>query len=133
MFIDPSHVINELPEVGICTVGPNATPMYQFQSKDGDGSYFHDKTCGVIQENEGVRTACWLFTPITMESSAMQEAFTNILTWLNDTPKSASSYDLESRREKIQRYLQYLSRYASPEERKNLGISIKPFVFVPRR
>jgi hypothetical protein len=105
--------------------------MYAYVSRHGDSSIFQDKICAVRLEQDGMRSACWLFTPLAMERDAMQEAFTAQLAWLDEAPQPVSSFGIQDRRERIERFLKHLSHFAAPEERERYGISLKPFELVP--
>jgi hypothetical protein len=131
-LVDTSHTMDGLPEVGVGTITPEATPLYHYLSKHTGSSPFADSICAVRLEKEGMRSACWMFTPLAMEQSAMQEAFNTTLQWLSTPPAPISPHEIRNRRERIQRYLDNISHYASPEELESCGISIRPSVLIPR-
>jgi len=140
---DTLHVFDGLPEVGVCTKTLFAAPIYLYLSRLGDASIFNGKVCAVRQQLGDMRTACFLFTPLAMDSIPMQEMFTTTLDWLiekfqtesgtamykeSTLPRSAFG-DIEERRERLRQALEYLSVYATQEELDAWGIEeLKPFV-----
>jgi hypothetical protein len=108
-FLDTSHIMQGLPEVGVATPGEYAVPLHQYVSRHGTASAYQDGTCAVRQNRDGVRSACWLFTPIAMEIEPMQQAFTATLEWLTQPDKAASSDGLRERRERIVQFLEDLT------------------------
>lgn len=138
-----SHVMEGLPEVGVCEKTLMAAPVYLYLSRNGDASVFNGKVCAIRQQDGDMRSAAFLFTPIAMDSIPMQECFNVTYNWLAEkfqtggtALKPSTSYgtafsDITERQDRIQRYLDYISEYATPEERQDLGIEIKPFVVQP--
>jgi hypothetical protein len=140
---DSLHVMNGYPEVGIGTRTQFAAPMYLYLSKDGDKSYFHGKVNAVVQQRGDMRSACFLFTPLGMKRDQMQEVFTTLTAWLEAKFTGAkvsmpgvTNYETagsspEERHLQIERAIQYIDEYASPELKKQLGITLPPFVVTP--
>lgn len=141
-FFDPTHIYTGLPEVGVGERIPLAAPLYLYRSKDGEHSIFNGKVCGVLMQNGDMRTSCFAFTPLAMDSIQMGETFSVMLPWLMakfDDPaalKRGITYttahsDLSERRSRIQLYLDYISESATPEEITEYGVDMKPFVVTP--
>jgi len=142
--LDTSHVMNGLPEVGIGTRTQFAAPLYLYLSKDGDKSYFHGKVNAVLQQRGDMRSACFLFTPLAMKRDQMQETFTTITAWLEAkftggakasipgvTNYETAGSSVEERRLQIEQAIQYIDEYASPELKKQLGLTLPPYVVSP--
>ena len=139
--LPPYHSMQGLPEVGYCNKLQYATALYLYFSKLEDQSIFHGKVCAVRSAANDTRTACFLFTPLAMDPGPMQGAFTTTIDWLMEKFPSGSSAssttessynatygNLTERKQRSQEYLDYISEFASPEEKEELGINLKPFV-----
>ncbi|MEZ5359968.1 MAG: hypothetical protein R3F48_14215 [Candidatus Zixiibacteriota bacterium] len=132
------HDLQGLPMVGIAYRAQSAQPVFLYYSRLGQTSIFHGKVCAVRSITNGTRTACFLFTPHAMDPGPMQETFTTTLDWLMEKFSSSAAKPgldytdfpdyLDERRHRTQEYLDYLSEFATPEEREQLGISIPPVV-----
>jgi hypothetical protein len=142
MFIDTTHVMNGLNEVGVGTRTTFSAPLYLYLSKDGDLSFFHGKVCGVIQQLGDMRTSCFMFTPLCLDPAAMTQVFEIIMPWLSakfeetgkavvlDVPRYESAFaSIEERRSRIQDFLDYVQYQATDEEKRIYGMQdLKPFV-----
>lgn len=138
MVTGTEHKMQGYPMVGIANKSQIASPVYLYYSRFGDQSQFHGKVCGVRAQPDGTRTSCYLFPPLAMEPESMQEAFDITIDWLMEKFSSVSAakpgiglsdnQNLEERRRRTQEYLEYISEFTSPEEKKALGIDLKPFV-----
>ena len=145
MFLNPLHVMSGLPEIGVGTRTAFATPAYLYLSKDGDLSFFHGKVNGVIQQLGDMRTACFMFTPLSIEPEPMQQVFNTVLPWLSEkfeqspspSLKSVTGYEsgfssIEERRSRIRQFLEYATHYATPEEKEAWGVGdLPPFEVTP--
>ncbi len=142
-FFEPSgYIFSGLPEVGVGERVPLAAPMYLYHSKNGEHSIFNGKVCGVRMQNGDMRTACFSFSPLAMDTTAMRETFSVMLPWLTakfedqsamkvGTNYSTAHSDMSERRYRIQLFLDYLDQSATPEEVTRYGIDMKPFVVTP--
>jgi hypothetical protein len=144
-FIDPTHIMEALPEIGVGTRTQFSAPLYLYLSKDGDLSFFHGKVNGVLQQLGDMRTACFMFTPLAMEQPAMLEVFNTVIPWLSEkfdgsekvSLKNVPAYEtsfssISERRARLDRFLEYMSEEASPEEKAFYGMGdLKPFVVTP--
>lgn len=144
-IVDTSHVMVGLPETGVGTRTQFAAPLFLYLSKDGDLSMFHGKVLSVIQQLGDMRTACFMFTPLAMDSIPMQQVFEIVMPWLSakfeqgakasiiDIPSYKTSFsDISERRARIAEFLRYMSEEATPEERAAYGMELPPpFVVTP--
>jgi hypothetical protein len=140
--LDTSHIMQGLPEVGVCTRTPSALSIYLYISRHGDDSFFQGRPCAVAQQVNDMRTACFLFTPLAMDADPMQRVFTRMLGWLGEkfdakssinagVGDSPSSAELAQCRNRIDQFLNYLSNSATDEERERYGVALKPFQIEP--
>lgn len=141
-FFNPDHIFKGQPEVGVGERVPLAAPLYLYRSKDGEHSIFNGKVCGVRMQNGDMRTACFAFSPLAMDTIAMRETFAIMLTWLTakfdneaafkEEPRFSTAHsDLAERRARIGLFLDYLDQSATTEEIVRYGIDMKPFVVTP--
>jgi hypothetical protein len=144
-FIDPTHVMEGQPEVGIGTRTTFTVPLYLYLSKDGDQSFFHGKVNAVLQQLGTMRTATFMFTPLAMDPEPMNQTFGTIMSFLiskfDDAGKSSTidvpAYNtafssLAERRARIDQLLKYMSEEATPEEQADYGLQpLPPFEVTP--
>jgi hypothetical protein len=145
-FLPVGYELNYLPEVGYGRRTQLTAPVYLYKSKDSTDSQLNGGVVGVLQERAGVRTACYLFTPIATDEAAtatMMESTLNFLTarfnggsaiaykGFPSNPKTTSA-DIADRRRRAESYLDYLSEYADPEVVQKLGIQ-KDFPYKVRK
>lgn len=145
--VDTSHSMQGLPEIGVGTRTQFAAPLYLYLSRRGDESFFHGKVNAVIQQIGDMRSACFMFTPLSLEPDSIQQVFNILLPWLSEkfeTGKSGGSSlnvpvynpsfaSIPERRARLKRRIEYLSNEATPEERAMYGIEKLPPVQVNPR
>jgi hypothetical protein len=145
LYVDPTHVMTGLPEIGVGTRTSTAAPVYLYLSKYGDESFFHGKVMSVMQQLGDMRTACFMFTPLAIDPEPMQEMFNFMLPWLaakfetsqkplvSGVPAYQSSWaSIPERRARLQRFLDYVAYEATDEEKTAWGMQDqKPFVVKP--
>jgi hypothetical protein len=143
---DTSHAMQGMPEIGVGTRTQFAAPLYLYLSRRGEESYFHGKVNAVIQQIGDLRSACFMFTPLSVDPEPMQYVFDILLPWLSEkfesSAKSSSinipSYNpgfasIAERRARIERHLRYMSTEATDEERARFGMTRVPPVQVNPR
>lgn len=136
---DTAHVMTGQPETGVGTRTQYAAALYLYLSKDGDLSMFHGKVMSVIQQLGDMRTACFMFTPLAMDPTAMGEVFQIVMPWLSakfdesakssvvDIPNYNTAFSsIPERRARIAEFLRYMSEDATPEERAAYGMELPP-------
>jgi hypothetical protein len=143
LFLDSTHVMMGLPEVGVGTRTTFAAPLYLYLSKDGDRSIFNGKVNAVAQQIGDMRSVCFMFTPLAMDTINMQVVFDKVLPWLTAKFGSSSSEGMkiptyqpreasyEERQRRIAEFLEYMSFYASPEEQEAFGATLPPLEVYP--
>jgi len=146
---DSMHVFTALPEVGAGTRTVLAAPLYLYVSDKGPDSPFNGKVMGVRTQigtlTNGIRSACFMFSPVATDSVATQELFNKILPWLTEKFQAApgaakamagsdgaAARDISDRNDQIQHYLKYINDYATPEEIQGMGLKMKPVQVNPR-
>jgi len=140
--IDPDHIFEGSPEIGVATRTQFAAPLYLYLSKDGAQSVFHGKVNAVAMQDGELRSACFLFTPLAMDQEPMQEVFTTIIQWLEAkftggaTAMKIPTYNtgyasIAERRARLQQMADYISEHATQEQIEKLGLALPPYQISP--